>query len=303
MLSHFILFTYIAHIAFNAAGVTAMAVLHYRLKNPLTGPLLWVMGGLLGSITSTMIQYYFTANLTLSQQGLLMQYSINTLIVLTIYLGLMVLLKRLPSCPRWAAYAMTFGVLSIQFGRLIPLILGYNQFAAALRFPGVALISVYLFLLGGFFYYSAREIKEITLSSLFNKLGILTIIFAPASALYYYISYQVPSISRLHISLDFIYFSLWSLLVIHRLITLFNRPRTLLSEGEIGEDFIRFYKITPRETEVIKLLSTGLSNKEIADKMCVSFTTVRTHIYNIFQKTGAGSRVELLGMINNSQNP
>ncbi|WP_319563202.1 helix-turn-helix transcriptional regulator [Marispirochaeta sp.] len=49
-----------------------------------------------------------------------------------------------------------------------------------------------------------------------------------------------------------------------------------------------------REAEVIEMLSRGMSNKEIADRLCVSFPTIRTHVYNIFKKTGASSRVELL---------
>jgi hypothetical protein len=45
------------------------------------------------------------------------------------------------------------------------------------------------------------------------------------------------------------------------------------------------------------LVSTGKSNKEIADLMCVSVSTARTHVYNMFQKTGVKSRVELLRLV------
>jgi DNA-binding CsgD family transcriptional regulator len=54
------------------------------------------------------------------------------------------------------------------------------------------------------------------------------------------------------------------------------------------------FGITQRESEVVSLISQGLSNQEIADRLHVSLATVRTHIYNVFQKTGAGSRVDLL---------
>ncbi len=47
--------------------------------------------------------------------------------------------------------------------------------------------------------------------------------------------------------------------------------------------------LTDRETEVLKLLATGLTNKEIADKLNISTNTVITHRKNISQKTGIKS--------------
>lgn len=61
--------------------------------------------------------------------------------------------------------------------------------------------------------------------------------------------------------------------------------------------FVSTYGITPREIELIRLVGRGMSNREIADAMGISFTTVRTHVYNVFQKTGAGSRVDLLRLV------
>ena len=47
--------------------------------------------------------------------------------------------------------------------------------------------------------------------------------------------------------------------------------------------------ISDREIDVLKLLATGLSNKEIADKLNISINTVITHRKNISQKTGIKS--------------
>lgn len=44
--------------------------------------------------------------------------------------------------------------------------------------------------------------------------------------------------------------------------------------------------LSDRETDVLKLLATGMSNKEIADKLNISINTVITHRKNISQKTG-----------------
>lgn len=60
------------------------------------------------------------------------------------------------------------------------------------------------------------------------------------------------------------------------------------------------FNITPKEREVIKFLKDGLGNKEIAFEMNISFSTVKNHIYNIYKKTGAQSRIELIKILNNS---
>ncbi len=48
--------------------------------------------------------------------------------------------------------------------------------------------------------------------------------------------------------------------------------------------------LSPRETEVLKLLSRGLSNQEIADELVLSRHTVRRHISNILTKLAVPSR-------------
>ncbi|MEV5603471.1 response regulator transcription factor [Streptomyces sp. NPDC052299] len=51
--------------------------------------------------------------------------------------------------------------------------------------------------------------------------------------------------------------------------------------------------ITPREREVLGMIGNGLSNKEIADRLHVGVTTVKTHVANLMAKTGRDNRVRL----------
>lgn len=51
--------------------------------------------------------------------------------------------------------------------------------------------------------------------------------------------------------------------------------------------------LTPRETDVVRLVGKGLGNKEIARKLGVSVTTVRSHLNRVYDKLGPASRVEL----------
>lgn len=52
--------------------------------------------------------------------------------------------------------------------------------------------------------------------------------------------------------------------------------------------------LTNKEKEVVLAVSKGLSNKQIADQMNVSPSTVKNHLYNIFKKLGVSNRVALL---------
>jgi DNA-binding NarL/FixJ family response regulator len=50
--------------------------------------------------------------------------------------------------------------------------------------------------------------------------------------------------------------------------------------------------ITPREREILELLSQGLANKEIADRLAISFDTVRHHLRHIYEKLHVCCRTE-----------
>jgi DNA-binding NarL/FixJ family response regulator len=52
--------------------------------------------------------------------------------------------------------------------------------------------------------------------------------------------------------------------------------------------------LSNREMEMLKLLATGMSNKEIAEKLCLSLRTVKAHMSNIFTKMNVASRSEAL---------
>lgn len=52
--------------------------------------------------------------------------------------------------------------------------------------------------------------------------------------------------------------------------------------------------ITRRELEVLTSIASGNDNKEAAIKLCISYTTLRNHAYNVMKKLGANNRTEAL---------
>jgi NarL family two-component system response regulator YdfI len=69
--------------------------------------------------------------------------------------------------------------------------------------------------------------------------------------------------------------------------------RSFFSGDQIrGEGVTAVRELSPRETEVLQLLSLGLLNKEIAARLEISEHTVKYHISSIFSKPDVANRVE-----------
>lgn len=63
------------------------------------------------------------------------------------------------------------------------------------------------------------------------------------------------------------------------------------------DDFCSRYEISPRETDVVREICNGLSNKEISDKLFISLQTVKDHTHRIYIKTNVRSRVQLITLV------
>lgn len=62
-------------------------------------------------------------------------------------------------------------------------------------------------------------------------------------------------------------------------------------------DVVSKYQLTGREEEILRLLSNGLSNSEICERLVISLSTVKKHIYNLYTKTGVKSRTQLINLV------
>jgi len=68
---------------------------------------------------------------------------------------------------------------------------------------------------------------------------------------------------------------------------------TQIEKYNINDDLKSKMGISDREVEVAQLLLKGYSYQKIADELIISISTVRTHVTNIYKKSGVKSRYEL----------
>ena len=76
--------------------------------------------------------------------------------------------------------------------------------------------------------------------------------------------------------------------------------RTLAGESiypeetpEVKLGLTKSTELTPREIQVLRLLTTGVGNDEIAVRLNISQNTVKTHIKHLLDKTGFNTRTQL----------
>ena len=66
----------------------------------------------------------------------------------------------------------------------------------------------------------------------------------------------------------------------------------LLKSSPTSNQLAKMKIVSRREMEVMALISESMTNEEIAQKLFLSAKTIKTHIRNIFEKTGIRNRVE-----------
>ena len=70
----------------------------------------------------------------------------------------------------------------------------------------------------------------------------------------------------------------------------FSSPSRSRALDELAEP------LTPRESEVLQMLASGLGNKEVASKLAISEHTVKFHVASILGKLGAATRTEAVSL-------
>ncbi len=74
---------------------------------------------------------------------------------------------------------------------------------------------------------------------------------------------------------------------------MFNIPETATAQNE-GRPEQLPEPLTRREKEILELVCDGATNKEIAERLFLSISTVKNHIHNIYGKIGVGNRAQAI---------
>ncbi len=61
------------------------------------------------------------------------------------------------------------------------------------------------------------------------------------------------------------------------------------------------FGLTPRETEILSLLMGGMEDAAITELLCISPSTLKKHVYNIYHKTHVSNRIQLYNLVNQHQ--
>jgi DNA-binding CsgD family transcriptional regulator len=82
----------------------------------------------------------------------------------------------------------------------------------------------------------------------------------------------------------------------------YGRVVTVFSEESVKDisfdDFCKIFEVSPRESDIIREICNGLSNKEISDKLFISLQTVKDHTHRIYTKINVRSRAQLMNLVN-----
>jgi DNA-binding NarL/FixJ family response regulator len=80
---------------------------------------------------------------------------------------------------------------------------------------------------------------------------------------------------------------------------LIRRLSTLASQRQ---PVVKELVLTTREIQVLRLIESGLSNQEIADRLYIALHTVKNHVHSVLSKLGVGTRAEAAAFLRSSQN-
>jgi DNA-binding NarL/FixJ family response regulator len=78
--------------------------------------------------------------------------------------------------------------------------------------------------------------------------------------------------------------------IARKVVTYFNKQPSPMIQPEDA--------LSEREYEILHLLSQGLRNKEIAERLSITLNTVKAHLYKVYQKLHVQTRVEAMNKMN-----
>lgn len=97
------------------------------------------------------------------------------------------------------------------------------------------------------------------------------------------------------IAVIFTGFGIWlAMRIVKPKVTIVEREIYVNAPFSINKKELDLLNLSKRELEVLQLMAEGLSNKEIADRLFVSLSTIKTHSNNLFDKMNVERRTQAI---------
>ena len=314
-MEHLILFTYILIFSTGFAALAALFLIKLRIKSLVIGALIGVQALFIAALAIVAVYFYLGNVMDLVGHG---NNSIergfdvvSCLVNSSLYLFLARTVGVLPNKPdrnrrrirfvQYLCYA-SIGTLVVRlFIGLVPAFdAAFNSSQALLlswRILNYLLVAVTIGAFGFILVRTPAPSEHSAVQFLLKGLGICSLGFVPLGLAEYGLN---AAFGQLYypLSLEYLFYLGTNAVMIIAAVrslqtTKDNAPAFKALKSDTGARFA----LTQREQEMVGLIARGLSNKEIAGELNISVATVRTHIYNLFQKVGAQSRIELLNIL------
>jgi DNA-binding CsgD family transcriptional regulator len=235
------------------------------------------------------------------------------LVIITIFTLLAVAKKR----SVWITAAYFLGAIVFIDAIASATVLGLGFSNNGLYIYGGLSIYIVLFLAAVFYYLIMRAVPQEALDRIPLRIWLILLLIQPVGTAAIYVSMdsllvQLDSGDNNFLFLGcslFILFVL-SLVIFYLFVNYSSSYSARLLAGELNKtppvysqqsglspEFIEKYGLSVRETEIAVALLQGKSDKDIAALLYISIDTVKTHLKNIYRKTGAPGRYALIALV------
>ncbi len=302
-MQHFLMVFYVLFFATGFMGGAALLLLDMRVRSRLLRPLLLFQFLFLSGL-GILLAYFYLRNLPggLPPALALVFLICITLINVSLYLVVLVLIRRIspPSTRRrlFPAAAEILIVLVIVMN-LVNMVIT----ARSIQVPEIwnlgeqILVGLAVASLGVMLRTPLQPNEPPVLRPLMKAYGLCALVFAPLGL----IEYAIASSGILgfsEFSIDYLFYLAWNIVSMSAAVRLFRIGDSgAPALDSVPAERVKSLGLSARETEMAIMIARGLSNKEIASELCISPATVRTHIYNLYRKADARSRVELINKL------
>lgn len=312
-MEHLILFSYILIFSTGGAGLLSVIILYPKVKDPLVRLAAFLQAFFMAALALVAIYFYLGNVLDLVGGGsgwLEILFGLfSSSMSIAIYLVLYRLLEKVFSSGERKLKRSKAAKLLIFLSIALVAVVFIGNLIASLtgqltRTPMLVSLFSYIVLtlsvsVSGLCLYRA-ELKghHSRVRFLIRGIGLVSMLYLPLSVLEFLLE-RVAGFAYHPLSLDYLFYLGLNVIMILSVIRAgIQQDDPGKSEGfDLSEDTALEYGLTGRERQMATLIARGLSNKEIASELKISAATVRTHIYNLYQKTGVQSRIELVNTI------